>query len=158
MQENTSFPGKYVLCPRIQQCCTVVFQLEQFCIRSRSYWWLPSFTSLLWLQSYNHRMFQKKRTCTVHFRPWITESHGFQGRIYVGAGGTRPPPPDSLAAPFPRFNKKAIADAKVSARQQCVYEGHSEEIYIYSKFPRLMVNSNRGRITYGLRIAGYFRV
>jgi len=49
--------------------------------------------------------------------------------------------------------QESLADAKVSARQQCVYEGPSEEIYSKSTICDflLMVNTNRRRITYGLR-------
>jgi len=49
--------------------------------------------------------------------------------------------------------QESLADAKVSARQQCVYEGHSEEIYSKSTICDflLMVNTNRSGITYGLR-------
>jgi len=50
--------------------------------------------------------------------------------------------------------QESLADAKVSARQQCVYEDTKKS----TANLQLMVNSNRGRITYGLRIAGYFRV
>jgi len=47
--------------------------------------------------------------------------------------------------------QESLADAKVSARQQCVYT--SEEIYSKSMICDflLVVNSNRGRVTYGLR-------
>jgi len=39
---------------------------------------------------------------------------------------------------LPLEKQESLADAKVSARQQCVYEGpYSEEIY--SKFPKLMM-------------------
>ena len=49
--------------------------------------------------------------------------------------------------------QESLADAKGGARQRCVYEGPSEEIYSISSICDflLMVSSNRGRITYGLR-------
>jgi len=52
--------------------------------------------------------------------------------------------------------QESLADAKVSARQQCVYEDPLAKKSTANL--QVMVNSNRGRITYGLRIVGYFRV
>jgi len=48
---------------------------------------------------------------------------------------------------------ESLADAKVSLRQHCVYEGPSKEIYSKSTICDflLMVNSNCGHITYRLR-------
>jgi len=54
------------------------------------------------------------------------------------------------------LQQESLADTKVTARQQCVHEDPlSKKSTANLQF---MVNSNRGRITYGLRIAGYFRV
>jgi len=47
-----------------------------------------------------------------------------------------------------------LADAKVSARQHCMYmKAPSEEIYSKSTICDILLraNTNRGRITYGLR-------